>query len=127
MASDLSVNGGSGAGGGGSLHGLKDELNRLISANAPPQNGAEDQGPCLYLGEAGQRCDRRAVEGGFCRAHQGQRDHLNVDVDGDGPVKTSARAATPTKVLAASIGIIGILLPYIFDLVREVLRWVNSH
>ncbi|HVB34096.1 MAG TPA: hypothetical protein VNJ52_06975 [Patescibacteria group bacterium] len=26
-------------------------------------------GPCLYLGQRGQRCDRPALEGGFCARH----------------------------------------------------------
>jgi hypothetical protein len=26
-------------------------------------------GPCLYLGHRGQRCDRPALEGGFCARH----------------------------------------------------------
>jgi hypothetical protein len=29
-----------------------------------------DLGPCLYLGPAGQRCDRRAARDGFCSRHQ---------------------------------------------------------
>ena len=29
-----------------------------------------DLGPCLYLGPAGQRCERRATQDGFCQRHQ---------------------------------------------------------
>jgi Family of unknown function (DUF5763) len=31
---------------------------------------ASDLGPCLYLGPAGQRCNRRATRDGFCSRHQ---------------------------------------------------------
>ena len=34
------------------------------------QTSPIDLGPCLYLGPAGQRCDRRATKDGFCSRHQ---------------------------------------------------------
>ncbi|MGA8145254.1 MAG: hypothetical protein WB987_15310 [Candidatus Acidiferrales bacterium] len=37
---------------------------------ARPRVSYADQGPCLYLGPAGQRCTQRAIEGGFCARHQ---------------------------------------------------------
>jgi hypothetical protein len=37
---------------------------------APNGSAQADQGPCLYLGPAGQRCDRRAAKDGFCAHHQ---------------------------------------------------------
>jgi Family of unknown function (DUF5763) len=123
MERNLSVN---------AVHGSNpDELNQVLSAAAPappepPKPARDDQGPCLYLGEGGQRCSKRAIERGFCRSHQGQRDHLNVDADAEQPSEARKRAATPSKVLAASIGIIGILLPYVIDLVREIFRWIHS-
>jgi hypothetical protein len=74
-----------------------------------------DQGPCLYLGPGGQRCDRRAVRDGFCSRH----------LPGATVGKTST---TPSKkVIAALIAISGILWPYLEDIVREVLRWIHSH
>jgi Family of unknown function (DUF5763) len=71
----------------------------------PPQ----DLGPCLYFGPAGERCDRRAVQDGFCSKHQ----------PGAKPLVSSSK---PTKVMAAAIAIIGILLPYLIDLLRELAR-----
>jgi hypothetical protein len=70
-----------------------------------------DLGPCLYLGPAGQRCEERAFEGGFCAKHQ--------------------QGATPpivasSKAVAASAGIIGLLWPYLTDLVREIIRLIHS-
>jgi hypothetical protein len=101
------------------------EVEQLLSASAPPQLPKGDLGPCLYLGEAGQRCSRRAVENGFCRVHQGERDHLDPEAQASGG--TSARIAARSKVLAAIIGLVGILLPYVFDLTREILRWIHAH
>jgi hypothetical protein len=49
----------------------------IVPANRPtderfsPNRSAKvDQGPCLYFGPAGQRCDRRATRDGFCDRHQ---------------------------------------------------------
>ena len=44
----------------------KPEPNRSLSN----RTSAADLGPCLYLGPAGQRCDRRAIADGFCSRHQ---------------------------------------------------------
>lgn len=68
-----------------------------------------DQGPCLYLGPEGQRCYRRAVEGGFCPAHQPG-------------AAARARIGKRSKILAAIAGIVGALWPYIYDFVREMIR-----
>jgi hypothetical protein len=70
-----------------------------------------DLGPCLYLGPAGQRCGERAFEGGYCAKHQ----------PGATPPITDG-----AKVVAASIGIIGLLWPYLADLVREIIRLLHS-
>jgi len=117
MERNLSVNAGDGNTAG--------ELEQPLSAGAPPQPPNGDLGPCLYLGEAGQRCSRRAVEDGFCRVHQGERDHLDPEAQAGGG--TSARIAARSKALAAIIGLVGILLPYVFDLTREILRWIHGH
>jgi len=80
------------------------------STNLP---SAKDWGPCLYLGPSGQRCARPALEGGFCAIHS----------------PGSAAAITPNRrrVLAAVAAIIGILWPYVDDVVREIIRWMHSH
>ena len=156
MERDLSVNAGRSRDPHGLGGKLNDELNRVLSSGAAsPEPASEeasfpeplseegspqeapskaalsvpvkdDQGPCLYLGDAGQRCGRRAVEGGFCRQHQGLRKRLNSAADAEGLGSVPGRSATPTRVLVASLGIIGILLPYILDLVREIFRWIHS-
>lgn len=40
------------------------------SRSVPNRTLSADIGPCLYLGPAGQRCDRRATRDGFCSRHQ---------------------------------------------------------
>jgi hypothetical protein len=68
-----------------------------------------DQGPCLYLGPAGQRCDRRAIEGGFCSRHQ----------------PGGARALSVQQVSRRALGVVGLLAvlwPVLADLIRELVR-----
>jgi hypothetical protein len=68
-----------------------------------------DEGPCLYLGPAGQRCYRPALKGGFCAAHQ--------------PGATArAKLGKKSKIAAAAAGLGGVLWPYIYDFVRELIR-----
>jgi hypothetical protein len=81
---------------------------------SPSRATDADQGPCLYLGPSGQRCGRRALEGGYCASHR--------------PGATSLpNVAVSKKTLAAIIGIATVLWPIISDIVREVVRWMHSH
>ncbi len=79
----------------------------------PAAHAAEkaDLGPCLYLGPEGQRCTDRAFDAGFCARHQ--------------PGAT-APITPSTKVVIASMGIIGLLWPYFADLFREIVRLIHS-
>ncbi|MGA8873130.1 MAG: hypothetical protein WB460_18435 [Candidatus Acidiferrales bacterium] len=71
--------------------------------------GNADYGPCLYLGSAGQRCSRRALQGGFCALHQ--------------PGARRPVGSTPSaKRVAAVIGALVALLPWLSDLIRELIR-----
>ena len=74
---------------------------------------AKNWGPCLYLGPSGQRCAKPALEGGFCAVHS----------PGAGVAITPNRR----RVLAVVAAIIGILWPYVDDVVREIIRWMHSH
>jgi hypothetical protein len=76
-------------------------------------SGPEELGPCLFLGPAGERCSRRALEGGFCGVHQ--------------PGGIAKLIAAPGRVFAATITIVVLLWPYIADLVREIIRWMAAH
>ena len=68
-----------------------------------------DYGPCLYLGPSGQRCGRRALEGGFCTLHQPD-------------AKRPGSSPPNTKRIAAVIGALVALLPWLADLIRELIR-----
>lgn len=81
-------------------------------ASANPA-AAKNWGPCLYLGTSGQRCARPALEGGFCAVHS--------------PRSGEGIAPNRKRVLAAVAAIIGILWPYVDDVVREIIRWMHSH
>jgi hypothetical protein len=87
-------------------------ISTLPAAGAPSSNA--DQGPCLYLGPRGQRCDRRATKAGFCAIHQP-----------DAPIGGIAK---PSKKLAASLfAIVAVIWPYLADIVKEVIRWIHAH
>src|SRR5215469_14565425 len=75
---------------------------------------ASSLGPCLYLGPSGERCFRPALETGFCGRHR-----LGKQVESSGRSRN--------KILAATIGIAGVLWPVLSDLIRELLRWIHSH
>lgn len=76
------------------------------SAAAAPN---PDYGPCLYLGPSGERCDLRALEGGFCALHEPG-------------VKRPAINSPATKRIAAVVAALAALLPWLTDLIREIIR-----
>ena len=75
-----------------------------------------DEGPCLYLGPKGQRCNNPAFSGGFCARH------LPAELGG---AKVGSRSVS--RVIAAGIGILAAMWPVVADVLREVLRWIHSH
>jgi hypothetical protein len=91
------------------------------SAQFPSAQSATTQFPlrqsssrpaCLYLGPGGERCDRPALDSGFCAQHQ-----LNPSA---APRETSNR--TKAKKAAAVAGVLAALWPLILDLIRELMR-----
>jgi hypothetical protein len=75
-------------------------------------------GPCLYFGPAGQRCDRRASAGGFCARHQPN------DADRFAEMRSASLPQISKRALGAA-GIIAVLWPILFDLIRELLRFLR--
>jgi hypothetical protein len=71
----------------------------------------DDQGPCLYFGPAGQRCNRRGIEGGFCSRHQPGRQMLSVP-------QVSRRTV-------GVVGLLAVLWPVLADLIRELIRFLR--
>jgi hypothetical protein len=85
-----------------------------LSATAPIVAASNvDSGPCLYLGPAGQRCDRRAVDGAFCAVHR--------------TAGIASKFRDPRRILAAAVTIVVLLWPYVDELVHEIIRWRHSH
>jgi hypothetical protein len=77
------------------------------------QGSRGDQGPCLYLGPAGQRCKARALAGGFCARHG-----LNASP------REAAVAISPRKLIALLAAAIA-LWPILADVVRAILRYIH--
>jgi hypothetical protein len=91
-----------------------DETRARLRLSLPSGPNVADHGPCLYLGPSGQRCQRRAVEGGYCASHR------------PGAIGVP-KVEFSKKMLAAIIGVAAIVWPYIADIVREIVRWMHSH
>jgi hypothetical protein len=86
--------------------------------NAAMEQGVDrgsrgDQGPCLYLGPAGQRCKARALTGGFCARHG-----LNPSP------REAAVVMSPRKLIAILAAAIA-LWPILADVVRAILRYIH--
>ena len=80
--------------------------------SASELSGAVDYGPCLYLGPMGQRCSRRALEGGFCSQHQ----------PGAGGIAAGTPSKWGTRRIVAILTALVALLPFLTDLIRELIR-----
>jgi|SRR5208282_3670840 len=96
--------------------GASDHADGIEDSAIPKESargGRADLGPCLYLGPAGQRCDRPALAGGFCAKHR--------------PGGIASAVRNPSRILAATGAIVALLWPYIEDVVREIIRWTHSH
>jgi hypothetical protein len=88
------------------LHGYRVRVESDDPAN--PSAGAT-HGPCLYLGPQGQRCDRPALEDGFCAIH-------SLDAVVPGPWVWFRR-------LAALLVAAAILWPIIEAFLDEISHW----
>jgi len=86
-----------------------------------------DQGPCLYFGPAGERCDRRALRDGYCSAHLASKPNQLASTDATaGPAAEKPYQRT-IKVVSALIALLGFLAPLLENVIREFLRWLHSH
>jgi hypothetical protein len=91
---------------------------------------SSDQGPCLYFGPQGQRCDRRAVADGFCRRHLSAQLNQSARFGAAAPAQpgVASRDSKPfARVIAVGIAIFAALWPVIADLLREIIRWIHAH
>ena len=86
-----------------------DEMTAPKLLSLPSRDNNVDQGPCLYLGPSGQRCDRRALAGGYCASHRPGGINL-------------PKIALSKRALAAIAAASWFLWPYIGEVVREIIR-----
>lgn len=73
---------------------------------------AANQSACLYLGPAGERCYRPALDNGFCPTHQPNAS----------PTALRDRSRSRKKKAAATVGIIAAMWPLIEELLRQLFR-----
>jgi len=89
-----------------------------------------DQGPCLYFGPQGQRCDRRALVNGFCARHLPAQLGQSAKPDAASYARPGAAAlgSRPlARLIAIGIAIFAALWPVVADLLREIIRWIHAH
>jgi hypothetical protein len=105
------------------------------------RKNSDDQGPCLYLGPQGQRCDRPAIANGFCARHLPEQ--LNQSARFGATSAAQPGVASPgskpyggvaspgskpfARIIAVGIAIFAALWPVIADLLREIIRWIHAH
>jgi hypothetical protein len=86
--------------------------NRVSRAVSNVSSTTADQGPCLYLGPAGQRCSRRATMGGYCSQHQ------------PGAAGISVPTISPKKMAAIGVAI-AMLWPEIVKVASALIRLIR--
>jgi len=123
---------------------IETELSVEASERTPPftptaaaRPTTVDYGPCLYLGPAGQRCQKRAMDGGFCATHRPAKSR--ADGSPDRPVRSSFFAGSPgaapdvsdappvtsgkiARRGAALFAALAVLFPLLLDFIRELIR-----
>ncbi len=80
-----------------------------------PEASAQKQwpyGPCLYLGPQGQRCERPALEDGFCERHS--------------PEYAGTRSRFKKQIVAVILLLAGLLWPLLHELLRTLSRWIKK-
>ena len=77
------------------------EIENMASVAPARPHSSADSGPCLYLGPAGQRCER--------------------------PGGIASKMRDPRRILAAAVTIMVLLWPYLDELVHEIIGWKHSH
>lgn len=82
-----------------------------LEGAGPGQSTEPGYGTCLYLGAAGERCSRMALQGSYCAQH-----HTDPELRSEG--------RNYARVIVASIALIIVVWPYVSDLARELVRWL---
>ena len=97
---------------------VPDSAGGARNASAPKASAQPDLGPCLYFGAAGERCDRRAVNSGYCARHQNSR----TDWSNANAATSSVSLPQVSKRAIGAAGILAVLWPILADLIRELIR-----
>jgi hypothetical protein len=87
-------------------------LDEMTNFTSPVRTNSSEARPCLYLGAAGQRCDRAATQGGFCPRHQRGETGLGAPL-------------VPSRLVAVLLVILALLWPVLADVVRELIRLIH--
>ncbi len=116
------------------------------------RKNSDDQGPCLYFGPQGQRCDRPAIANGFCARHLPAHLNRSARFSATSPAQTAGAAPSSkpysgvpspgfkhyrglpspgskpfARIIAVGIAIVAALWPVMADLLREIIRWIHAH
>jgi Family of unknown function (DUF5763) len=102
----------------------------LAGGTSTTGKNRNDQGPCLYFGPQGQRCNRPATANGFCARHTPARLGESAKVGAatyarPGAVALGSRPLA--RIIAVGIAIFAALWPVVADLLREIIRWIQAH
>jgi hypothetical protein len=108
-------------------YGVSSTRDSLPSTTVKNRN---DQGPCLYFGPQGQRCNRPALANGFCARHMPAQLGQSAKLGAAPYVRPGAAAlgSRPlARIIAIGIAIFAVLWPIVSDLLREIIRWIHAH
>jgi hypothetical protein len=115
------------AGTGAASYGVSSTRYGVASSS---RKNSGDQGPCLYFGPQGQRCDRRALADGFCARHLPAQLGQSAQAGATSPERPGAASLGSKpfgRIIAIGIAIFAALWPVVADLLREIIRWIHAH
>jgi|SRR5580704_7616441 hypothetical protein len=102
----------------------------LEAANRAESLSGGSYGTCLYLGDRGERCSRKALPTGFCARHGGVADATRAKIspvvarDSEAPLEDRRKKAL--KVVISLLGLAFLLGPMIADAFRALLAMMGD-
>lgn len=88
-------------------------------------------GACLFLGDRGERCMRKALASGFCARHGGggklAPGRPSRVADGEQEPELEDRRKKALKLVASLLGLAFLLGPVIADAIRALLAMMQDH
>jgi hypothetical protein len=105
-----------------------------VEAGGPAANMAGGAyGACLYLGERGERCSRKALASGFCARHGGAgraaigRFPTAGERNAEPEQPLEDRRKKALKIVVSLLGLAFLLGPVIADAFRALLAMMGDH